>query len=310
MSRIKEISDKDLERVAKYHRAIRLLQEGELNGKRKVPRIESAINRIYGVDFSGAKDAAKRIWIATGRVNKHFLEILNCKQAANFPGSAKALETCFGALKDFIGRQKNAAVGLDFPFGLPKELVKGDTWEEFVKVFPEKYNDPDTFRHICRTAAGGKELKRYTDQEAKTPFCCYNLRLYKQTYYGISRLLAPLVKEDRIRVLPMQTPEPDKPWVLEICPASTLKRLNLYRTYKKNTKEQKEARSHILSELELRGQLRFTDESVRDKVLSDSEGDALDSVIAAYTTCKVIQNPESIVPPTQSYYLLEGYVYF
>ena len=138
----------------------------------------------------------------------------------------------------------------------------------------------------------------------------YNLRLYKQTYYGISRLLAPLVEEDRVRVLPMQAPEPDKPWVLEICPASTLKRLDLYKTYKKNTEEQKEARSHILSELELRGQLKFTDESVRNKVLSDSGGDALDSVIAAFTTFKVVQNPESIIPQKQSDYMLEGYVYF
>ena len=107
----------------------------------------------------------------------------------------------------------------------------------------------------------------------------------------------------------MQAPEPDKPWILETCPASTLKRLNLYKTYKKNTPEQREARSHILSELELRGPLKFTDESTRNKVLSDSGGDALDSVIAAFTTFKVIQNPKSIIPQKQNDYMLEGCVY-
>jgi hypothetical protein len=178
-----------------------------------------------------------------------------------------------------------------------------------VKVFPEKYNDPDAFRNTCRTAAGGKELKRCTDREAKTPFCCYNLRLYKQTYYGISRFLAPLVEENKVRVLPMQVPEPGKPWVLEICPASTLKGLDLYKPYKNNNKGQREARSHILSELELRGQLRFTNELVRNEVLSDSGGDALDSVIAAFTTFKVVQNPERVIPQKQSDYMLEGYVY-
>ena len=309
LSRINEISDKDLERVAKYHKALRFLQKSELSGKRKATRIERSNNRIYGIDFSGARDAGKRIWIAKGTVNNNFLEILSCKRAARLPGSARALEPCLEALKEFIAGQNNAAVGLDFPFGLPKELVKESSWEDFVKVFPEKYDDPDTFRDTCRMAASGKELKRCTDLEAKTPFCCYNLRLYKQTYYGISEVLAPLVIEEKIRVLPMQTPEPDKPWVLEICPASTLKQFDLYKTYKKNTEEQRETRSHILSELELRGRLKFTDESLRNKVLSDSRGDALDSMIAAFTTFKVVQNPESIIPQKHCDYMLEGYVY-
>ena len=115
--------------------------------------------------------------------------------------------------------------------------------------------------------------------------------------------------EDKIRVLPLQTPEPDKPWVLEICPASTLKRFDLYKTYKKNTEEQREARSHILSEFELRGQLKFTDESVRKKVISDSAGDALDSVIATLSTFRVIRNPEALFPKGHNISLIEGYVY-
>ena len=309
LSRLNEISDKDLERIAKYHTALRFLQETKPSENRKVTRAEPSISRIYGVDFSGAKDAGRHIWITEGIVKDGSLHIVRCERCEDLPHSSKELEPCLEALKEFIASCNGSAVGLDFPFGLPKELVKENTWQDFVKAFPKKYRDPDTFRNTCLTAASGKELKRCTDREAKTPFCCYNLRLYKQTYYGISRLLAPLVEENRVRVLPTQDPEPDKPWVLEICPASALKRLDLYKTYKKNTEEQREARSHILSELELRGQLKFTDESLRNKVLSDSGGDALDSVIAAFTTFKVVQNPESVIPEKQSDYMLEGYVY-
>jgi hypothetical protein len=34
------------------------------------------IYRVYGVDFSGAKDAGRRIWIATGIIKEEFLELV------------------------------------------------------------------------------------------------------------------------------------------------------------------------------------------------------------------------------------------
>jgi hypothetical protein len=52
--------------------------------------------------------------------------------------------------------------------------------------------------------------------------------LFRQTCFGIRSVLAPLVRDGLVSVVPMQRPAADKPWLLEICPASTLKARNLY----------------------------------------------------------------------------------
>jgi len=42
--------------------------------------------RVFGVDFSGARDAGKRIWIAAGSVVDGVLRIAACLRAAQGPG--------------------------------------------------------------------------------------------------------------------------------------------------------------------------------------------------------------------------------
>ena len=88
---------------------------------------------------------------------------------------------------------RNAVFGLDFPFGLPISLVKEHAWDEFIMAFPSSFPNPDDFKKKCFSKAGNQELRRRTDCEAHTPFSPYNLRLYKQTYYGISKVLFPLI---------------------------------------------------------------------------------------------------------------------
>ena len=39
--------------------------------------------RIYGIDFSGAKDAGKKIWIASGTVEQDGLLIEECYRAGS-----------------------------------------------------------------------------------------------------------------------------------------------------------------------------------------------------------------------------------
>jgi len=97
--------------------------------------------------------------------------------------------------------------------------------------------DLDDFKKRCFTDAGGQELKRHADNAAHTPFSPYNLRIYKQTCYGISGILAPLVKADRACILSFHAPADEKPVILEICPASTLKAHNLYETDEFRSKE-------------------------------------------------------------------------
>jgi len=271
--------------------------------------MQDAPEQVYGVDFSGAQDAGKRIWIAGSTVEGGALRIDECRRGDDLPGSGKSRDACLNALREFIRGQKASAFGLDFPFGLPRSLVRQTVWDAFVLSFPGEYPNPDRFRRTCREAAGGRELKRATDREARTPFSAYNLRLYRQTYYGIRDVLHPLVRDRQACVLPMQKTVVDRPWILEICPASTLKQAGLYVSYKGRMAKHRTARAHILEQLEGRDALSVPTASLRSTLLDDRGGDALDSVIGALATLRALCSPDLLAVGNESPYSVEGYVY-
>jgi hypothetical protein len=150
--------------------------------------------RIYGVDFSGAAKAGNKIWITSGVIEGKALRVEACHRAADLPGSSQDRDRCLAALRDFIRQGEASAFGLDFPFGLPRALIQEDCWEDFIFSFSNRYPDPEAFREACRAVAGGSELKRVTDRESHTPFSPYNIRLYRQTYFGIRDVLGPLLR--------------------------------------------------------------------------------------------------------------------
>lgn len=275
----------------------------------------------YGVDFSGAKDAGKKIWIARGIVEGRKLRIEDCCQASSFPGAGNGRDSCLAALRDFIAGEKNSIFGADFPFGLPnkviQELFKVGTWAEFVRDFYETFSSPKNFQKTCWKAANSSELKRVTDKCSNTPFSPYNLRVCYQTYYGIHDILYPLVSTDQARVLPMQSLDVEKTIIIEICPASTLKQLekrsngkNLYKPYKGKGEDYRNQRLQIVDAL-MKTNLISIPDPIRTIALNDIGGDALDSIIAAYSTfyasCKhfSIENKKDY----ERDYCLEGYVF-
>ena len=89
-------------------------------------RVDPA-HRIFGVDFSGAADAGKKIWIARGRLERGKLWIKDCFKGEALPDSGRERDRCLGALGNFIKQRSNAAFGFDFPFGLPESLVEDAT---------------------------------------------------------------------------------------------------------------------------------------------------------------------------------------
>jgi hypothetical protein len=236
---------------------------------------------VYGIDFSGARYAGRTIWIASGKIRKSRLEIQSCKRAGEVLGSGSRREKCLPALRKFIENEPDGVFGLDFPFGMPKELMREKSWRDFILSFRRRFPSAELFKIRCFKEAGNRELKRVTDREAETPFCVYNMRLYLQTYFGIREILLPMVQKDTARVLPMQRPKKRKPALLEICPASTLKDLGLYLTYKGKERRHREARGEILGELEKTRKLVIADRDMKRTVLDDNGGDALDSVLAA-----------------------------
>jgi len=262
---------------------------------------------VYGVDFSGAKEAGRKIWIAHGIIKEDVLFVTECFQAKDLPGSARDRERSLVALREFIRKNKDSIFGLDFPFGTHRTLIKEESWEKFVLSFQATYKSPGEFRMVCTKASGCKELKRFTDIEAKTPFSPYNLRLYRQTYFGIRDLLGPMIRNDTVCVLPMQEPLPEKAWVLEICPASTLKREHLSLSYKGRDEKHRAARVRILDGIEKTGDLKIKKSSLQLKIVDDRDGDALDSVIAAFATFRALRSGFTF--EENSPYAVEGWVY-
>lgn len=262
---------------------------------------------VCGVDFSGARDAGGRVWIARCSIREDALNLVDLFQAKSLSGSGRERGLCHRALATFIGEQEDGIFGLDFPFSLPRDLVWGKSWEEFVLTFEKAYKSPEDFRELCRSAASGRELRRHTDIESRTPFSPYNLRLYRQTYFGIRDVLATLIKADAACILPMQQPLDGKAWILEICPASTLKRENLSMPYKGRADNRRAARIKILGAIEKRLRMRVAKSVIRSKIVSDIGGDALDSVIAALATFRAFRN--SFALDASCPYDIEGWVY-
>lgn len=265
-------------------------------------------NTVFGIDFSGAADAGRRIWISRGVIEGGRLQLEWALPAEALPGSGQGRAGCLTALRAFIAEQGACAIGLDLPFGLPAALTGGVAWEDFLLAFADRYDTPEAFRDGCCLATGGRELKRRTDREARTPFAAYNLRLYRQTYFGVRDLLAPLVREGSVCVLPMQPARPDSPWLLEICPASSLKRAGLYRPYKGPGEAPRAARNDILEALENLIPCDL-DPALASMLRDNVGGDALDSAIAAIATFTTLQAPHRLTPPDDGTYAAEGYVY-
>ena len=248
-----------------------------------------AFERFLGVDFSGARHAGRAIWVAEGSPRDGGLKINHLRRASDLPGGSADRTAALTALRAHLAHRENALIGLDFPFSLPGELLDAPDWVGFARGFMGRYPDPEAFREACQRRTGGKELKRRTDRRTATPFCAYNLRLYRQTYWGIAQVLAPLSEEARVAIVPVLDRPGASATLAETCPASSLKRLDCYRPYKGREPALATARRAVLDRLKHEG-LRCSD-AIADKTVKDIGGDALDALIAAMTMWRVATMP-------------------
>jgi hypothetical protein len=262
-------------------------------------------DRVAGVDFSGAREAGKNIWIAEGLVTAAGVKIKSLCRAADLPGGGTAFAPAMSALVEHVATLSDHVVGFDFPFSLPALLVTDNDWPSYVRHFAADFETADSFREHCRTQTGGREYKRATDTEARVPWCAYNLRLYRQTWAGIRHVLHPLTLHDRARIIPIQKPLSGIPLIAEICPASTLKAEDLYGPYKGRGDDLRIAREGILESVTRRGLLSPLHGTLRDTILDNTGGDALDAVLSAIAAAR-IKDPA----PRGDLDLIECRVYF
>jgi hypothetical protein len=111
----------------------------------------------------------------------------------------------------------------------------------------------------------------------------------------------------------MQSALPRRPWIFEVCPASTLKQVGLYSEYKdksKNrSKEHAAARARIFDRMAKHASLLVKEPELRRMVVDDYRGDALDAVIAMLATARALRNLADSPVALAEAYALEGHVY-
>ena len=252
--------------------------------------------RVLGVDFSGANDAGRKIWVAEckrGRGNR--LTLLDLRPAAELPGGGVDPTTAIAALAAHIVREPDTISGCDFPFTLPMQMIDRPSWETFVADFADRFADPDAFRAWALRRAEGRELRRAADRAAKTPFNSYNLRIYRQTWWGIAHLLGPLLSSGQAIVRPYQSiPATSHPIVIEACPASSLKSIGFYPAYKGREGSHRLERKAILRRLIHAGFIERPTPRIQQILLDNIGGDALDATIAAVATAhaRIEREPE------------------
>ncbi|MEP0846858.1 MAG: hypothetical protein HRF50_08565 [Phycisphaerae bacterium] len=264
---------------------------------------------VFGVDFSGAALAGCKIWLTRlDRSSEDRPAVADCRPAMRLPGGGPAREEALRALRNWISAHPAAPFGLDFPMGLPEVLVPERDWVGFASGFAQRYPTAQAFRADCRRAAGGRDLKRLTDIETRTPFSPYNLRLYRQTYHGIRDVLAPLIAAGQAVALPMQAARDGVAWLLETCPASLLKRAGLYRPYKGTGRAHRAARRRILAAVQDLEGVALPSRAIQETLVDEPEGDALDSLLAAVAVWRTIRIG-GVDEPVGDLYRLEGRVY-
>ena len=250
---------------------------------------------VYGVDFSGARLAGRNIWVA--RIEPQEIEptlppyrlaALDCLET--LCGTAERAPA-LAHLVGLIAASDQALWALDFPFGLPIEVMEpGIAWRaqfDFLRAWgDDAYGAGVECLRRAEALGGPRHIRRLTDTEASAPFDCYHYRIIYQTFHGMRDVLGPLLRLKHTAILPFQYRRlpTARRVVVEACPSSTLKRLGLpHQNYKQPAGGPLtlKRRRHPARDPRRLGGARRDRPAARRAIMRNGGGDALDAVIAA-----------------------------
>lgn len=259
---------------------------------------------VFGVDFSGAADAGKKILVAEcsldlDRSGTWVLSVLQVRPASTLPGGSvkpgEATSALCAELQRHVRKDRDLIVGIDSPPSIASRFVKSVEWRTWAAKFSCRYPTPEVFREATSIATHHGmprlEPKRETDIRHRTPFPPQNLRMYKQTWWAIKGVYAPLASAGFV-VAPCMKLVAKKPVVFEACPASLLKRLGLYSvpykgTQAKHAKRRRELVTALMRGIPIGGshdgtlRVDVPGKTLASQLICDSGADALDAVLAA-----------------------------
>jgi hypothetical protein len=250
--------------------------------------------RIYGVDFTCAPRRAKPITVAVALLKGKVLVVKGVDRVESF-----------SVFEAFLRRSGPWIGGFDFPFSLPRELVRDLAWPatwkalvthcsamtrlEFRKVL-------DAYR--ASRPAGSKYAHRATDLPAgsSSPMKLVNPPVALMFHEGARRLLHAGVN------LPQLLENGDSRIALEAYPGLLVrKQLGIRDSYKadargEQTPARKAARKRIVDSLK-RGDPLGVAVQVKEKpLIEDGSGDLLDAVICAVQAAWAARRPRYGLP--------------
>jgi hypothetical protein len=172
---------------------------------------------------------------------------------------------------------------LDFPFGLPAELLRAagsrvndiDATLAFTRGI-----EKGTFRDHCNAVWGTRSVSKHraTERAVGCGWFTWFIQLFRQTWTGQVEILSPLREQSDVAILPWDYARSAAAWVVEGFPASSLLRRGLAATgYKHPSNEGRKARGVILNGLVSLG-LPLNSE-IQEEALTDSEGDVIDALV-------------------------------
>jgi hypothetical protein len=238
--------------------------------------------RIYGVDFTCAPRRAKPITVASGILKKNVLHLEDIERLEDF-----------AAFEAFLQRPGPWIGGFDFPFSMPRELVRDLNWPTSWKALVahcakmsrlELRAVLDAYRNS--RPVGSKYAHRATDLPAgsSSPMKLVNPPVALMFHEGAPRLLAAgvhvplLMNGDRERV------------ALEAYPGLLIrKQLGIRSSYKSDTRAKHTAARREIRKQIVKGLCAGRPLSVRtmlakeqrNSLISDGSGDFLDATICA-----------------------------
>lgn len=270
---------------------------GQANTVFQFPR-----DRQYlGIDWSGAAKSGRKIWSALVKTDSNGKPVLQRVWRPFINCTPVQVVNQFGP---WLNKTEFHVAAADFCFGLAsRHQVVGmplnrvppglATWVR------ENYgNEPLQFKNAL-----APELRRVTDHICTSPFAPTNLRMFRQTFWGI-RSLEGL----KIDILPWGNATANK-ILIETLPAMLVRRLVQGPCqYKQAGQPGNEQRALLLRALIQATGLIIT-EADRTLVVEDKEGDAMDAILAAIAAGSAHQQGFQIMQNHQQQALLEGWIY-
>jgi len=249
--------------------------------------------RIYGVDFTCAPRRAKPITVAAGVLTGKTLAIRKVER----------LET-FGEFEALLARPGPWVGGFDFPFSLPRELVRDLGWPSSWKALvrhcaamsrPQFREALDRYRET--RAVGRRYAHRATDLPAgsSSPMKLVNPPVALMFHEGARRILAAGVE-----VPALIRGDPDR-IALEAYPGLLARRqLGVRESYKSDTRSEHTparaaARQRIVTALKAGRPLGIALQA-RIDLVADGSGDMLDAVICAVQAAWAARQPRYGLP--------------